>query len=131
MRLSDDPRAIHEATGETFANQLQAICTLLVGLLIGFSATWKVSLVVLACFPISVIAGALRSRRSMQGGSDSAKDEDKKGKKKRGGAKALPGAGSDSGPGGLIAAAFTHMRTISAFSMQVPPRALPRPYLSP
>ena len=120
VRLSDDPRYIHEATGESFANQLQALCTLIVGLSIGFSATWKVSLVVLACFPISVAAGALRSARNRQGGSDSAGDEDKKkGRKgKKSTKQTLPGKDGISGPQGIIAAAFTHMRTVSAFSMQ-------------
>ena len=121
VRLADDPRLVHEATGETFANQLQAVCTLVIGLLIGFSATWKVSLVVLACFPVSVIAGALRTQRNQNGGSDqtqTAEDEGKSKKKKALGAKAVMGSDVASGPSGVIAAAFTHMRTVSAFSMQ-------------
>ena len=122
-RLADDPRLVHEATGETFAAQLQATCTLFIGLFIGFSATWKVSLVVLACFPVSVVAGMLRSRRHMTGGSESAQNDGKvrKGKRGRGrapSAQTVPGKVSDGGPSGIIAAAFTHMRTISAFSMQ-------------
>ena len=68
----------------------------------------------MACFPISVAAGALRSARNRQGGSDSAGDEGKK--KGRKGKKAaesqkLPGKDGVSGPQGIIAAAFTHMRT--------------------
>ena len=83
-------------------------------------SSWKVSLVVLACFPISVFAGALRSKRHVQGGSDSSGSENKgkRGRKKRSQAVAqqLPGQ-DDGGPNGQIAAAFTQMRTISAFSM--------------
>lgn len=40
--------------GETFSNQLQAVFTLAIGLIIGFSASWKISLVVIATFPINV-----------------------------------------------------------------------------
>jgi ABC-type multidrug transport system fused ATPase/permease subunit len=40
--------------GETFANQLQALFTLAIGLIIGFTASWKISLVVIATFPINV-----------------------------------------------------------------------------
>jgi ABC-type multidrug transport system fused ATPase/permease subunit len=59
-RLADDTRTVHEATGETFSNQLQAVFTLLVGLIIGFTASWKITLVVIATFPINIAAGAAR-----------------------------------------------------------------------
>ena len=46
--------------GETFSNQLQAVFTLAIGLIIGFSASWKISLVVIATFPINV-RGSVRT----------------------------------------------------------------------
>lgn len=118
VRLADDPRLVHESTGETLANQLQAFVTLAVGLSISFSASWKITLVILACFPITVIAGAMRSQRTA-GDSGAPQDEEKgkKGRRKRQAMKAMPGSESGSGPNGLIAASFTNIRTVSALSM--------------
>ena len=45
-------RTVTKATGESTARQIQAVCTLLVGLVLGFYASWKVAFVVLATFPI-------------------------------------------------------------------------------
>lgn len=61
-RLADDSRIIHEATGETFSNQLQAMFTLTVGLIIGFTASWQISLVVLATFPLNIVASAIKMK---------------------------------------------------------------------
>jgi ATP-binding cassette subfamily B (MDR/TAP) protein 1 len=144
-RLADDTRLVHEATGETFSNQLQAVFTLAVGLIIGFTASWKITLVVMATFPINIAAGAMRmAERSGQHG-DSEKD-DKKSKtaaresaikvKKMKSMRSLKNLDGENeielapieaktvvkavkgGEGALISSAFTHMRTISAFSMQ-------------
>ena len=46
--------SFHVDVGETFSNQLQAVFTLAIGLIIGFTASWKISLVVIATFPINV-----------------------------------------------------------------------------
>ncbi len=61
-QLSDDSRIMHKATGEAIAKQLQAAFTFIVGLIIGFSATWKIALVTLATFPANIIAGAIQVR---------------------------------------------------------------------
>ena len=59
-RLADDSRLIHKASGESVAKQIQALFTLAVGVGLGFSASWKIALVVLATFPLNVIAGAIQ-----------------------------------------------------------------------
>jgi ATP-binding cassette subfamily B (MDR/TAP) protein 1 len=59
-RLSDDSRVVNKAFGESLARQLQAFFTLAVGLILGFRASWKVALVVIAAFPINIIAGAIQ-----------------------------------------------------------------------
>jgi ATP-binding cassette, subfamily B (MDR/TAP), member 1 len=61
-RLADDARLVHEASGETLSNQLQAIFTLMVGLIIGFTASWQITLVVIATFPLNIIASAIRMK---------------------------------------------------------------------
>ena len=65
---------------------------------IGFSASWKISLVTVATFPISIAAAALQ----MQTLAGQQYDTD-------------VGKG---GAGGIINSAFTNIRTVSAFSMQ-------------
>lgn len=53
-RLSNDARMIHKIFGEGFAKQIQALSTLFIALGIGFSASWEISLVVLATFPLTI-----------------------------------------------------------------------------
>jgi len=60
--LAEDTRLVHECTGETFANQLQALFTLLAGLLIGFTASWKITMVVLATFPLNIASAAIKMK---------------------------------------------------------------------
>ena len=59
-RLSDDSRTVNKAFGEALAKQLQAIFTLSIGLALGFSASWQISFVVLATFPINIAASAIQ-----------------------------------------------------------------------
>jgi ATP-binding cassette, subfamily B (MDR/TAP), member 1 len=59
-RLSNDSRLVHKAGGEALAKQLQAIFTLSVGCVIGFSASWRIAGVVIACFPANIIASAIQ-----------------------------------------------------------------------
>lgn len=136
-QLADDARTVHEATGETLSNQLQALFTLSVGLIIGFTASWKISLVVMATFPINIVAGAMRMAE--RSGQHLDEDDDKADEQslKKVQAKNIKNAkngesnqelealeavaaasASRGGAGGLISSAFIHMRTISAFSMQ-------------
>ena len=140
-QLADDARTVHKATGETFSNQLQACFTLLVGLIIGFTASWKITLVVLATFPINIAAGAMRmaerSGQHLETDDDKLlEDENKKLKAKslknknskaNGSATELVPLGIETpapanvvkgGEGGLISSAFINMRTVSAFSIQ-------------
>jgi len=51
---------MHKAFGEGLAKQLQAITTLSIGLLLGFLASWRIALVVLATFPINIIASSIQ-----------------------------------------------------------------------
>ena len=58
-RLSDDSRIVNKAFGESLARQLQALFTLVIAVIMGFRASWKISLVVIASFPITIIASAI------------------------------------------------------------------------
>jgi ABC-type multidrug transport system fused ATPase/permease subunit len=59
-RLSEDSRLVHKASGEALVKSLQAAFTLIVGVIIGFYASWKIALVVLATFPLNIIASAIQ-----------------------------------------------------------------------
>lgn len=59
-RLSDDSRTVNKATGETLARQIQAMFTLAIGLGLGLSASWRIALVVLSTFPLSIAASAVQ-----------------------------------------------------------------------
>lgn len=97
-RLADDSRTVHKATGEAIAKQLQAIFTLVIGLGIGFSASWKIALVVIATFPLNVIASAIQMQAVAGGQHDK--------------------TSLDDSHTAVIASAFTNMRTVSSLSMQ-------------
>ena len=53
-RLHADTRIVHEATGESFANQLQAVSAMAIGLLISCIASWKIALIVLGAISINM-----------------------------------------------------------------------------
>ena len=59
-RLSDDARMVNKAFGENLARQLQALSTLFVALALGFSACWQIAFVVLATFPLNIIASGIQ-----------------------------------------------------------------------
>lgn len=59
-RLANDSRTVNKAAGETMAKQIQAVFTLLIGLGIGLAASWKVGLVILATFPLSIASSAVQ-----------------------------------------------------------------------
>lgn len=67
-RLAGETRFVSKALGEGFARQLQAISTLLVALGLGFSSSWQIAFIVIACFPLTIAAGAVRMKamRGMQ-----------------------------------------------------------------
>eukprot|EP01033_Poteriospumella_lacustris_P017231 gene17232-12322_t len=147
--LSEDSRIINKAFGEAIAHQLQAFATLLVALGLGLSASWKIGLIVIACFPLTILSGMVRMRAfagqqydnefedTPQNSAQQAKANTKAQAKKTAAAastsaaagpsasgkndqkKAVAGQGVVSGSSSsVIATAFTHMRTVSAFSMQ-------------
>jgi ATP-binding cassette subfamily B (MDR/TAP) protein 1 len=58
--LAEDTRLLHKAFGEGLAKQIMAVSTLIVGLVIAFIASWKISLVVLATFPLNIIASGIQ-----------------------------------------------------------------------
>jgi ATP-binding cassette subfamily B (MDR/TAP) protein 1 len=139
-RLADDSTTINKAFGMGLAKQLQAAFTLLIGLALGFSAAWQIAFVVLACFPLSIASSAVQMQ-AMKGqqydteeddGAAPAPVEDKKKKTTPGAASGTESDAKDAkkagtmkksevpvtgGHGGMISTAFTHMRTVSAFSM--------------
>ena len=97
-RLAEDSRAVATATGETVPRQLQATFTLIIGIGLAMNASWKLALVVIATFPVSIAASAVQMMAFA--GQQYDKDDKKE------------------NPGSIISSAFTHMRTVTAFSMQ-------------
>lgn len=99
-RLSDDARTVAKATGQSAAQQIQAVACLAIGLALGFWGCWKVALVVLATIVPMVIAGAIKmaayaGQLRIGQAVDDANLEDS-----------------------LMSNAFTQMRTVTAFSVQ-------------
>jgi ABC-type multidrug transport system fused ATPase/permease subunit len=99
-RLANDSRLVNKCTGETLAKELQAIFTLAVGLALGFAASWKITLVVLATFPLMIASSAVRSAHMRGQVGDDQEGEEL------------------SNAGGVISTAFCNMRTVHAFSVQ-------------
>jgi ABC-type multidrug transport system fused ATPase/permease subunit len=134
-RLADDSRAVNKAFGEGLAKQLQAAFTLLLGLALGFSATWQVAFVVLACFPLSIVSSAIQMQ-AISGQQYDNETEDattngpnkavaktkaisdgKQSTDKKNGSVAATTSAMAGGSGSMLATAFTNMRTVSAFSL--------------
>lgn len=61
-RLADDARVVSEATGDVVASQIQAMFTMLVGMGIGFAASWKIAFVVIATFPLNILGGIMQAK---------------------------------------------------------------------
>lgn len=61
-QLAEDSLVMHKAFGEIIATQVQFICCLVIGVVFSFNACWKVTLVVLACFPLLIVSAIMRSR---------------------------------------------------------------------
>jgi len=97
-RLAEDSRIVNKATGEAVAKQIQAMFTFLIGLVIAFNASWKIALVVLATFPLNIIASAIQMQTVAGTQHDTTT--------------------VDESHAAVIASAFTHMRTVSSLSMQ-------------
>ena len=89
-RLSSDTRLIEQTFNMAAARQLQAFFTLALGLAIGLSASWQISLVVLASFPINIAASAIQMQ-IVAGATDAEEDEEGGGAGGAGGA----GGGAD------------------------------------
>jgi len=61
-QLAEDSMTIHRGFSEVVAKQLQSVFIIAIGLGFAFSASWKITLVVLACFPLIVVASIIRNR---------------------------------------------------------------------
>jgi ATP-binding cassette subfamily B (MDR/TAP) protein 1 len=119
-RLSDDSRIVNKAFGDNLARQLQAFFCLMVALVLGFTASWKVSLVVIAAFPLSIVASVVQmeAMAGQQYNNDEPAESDVKTATSDKQGKDTEKKKVSGGHGAIISTAFTHMRTVSAFSMQ-------------
>jgi ABC-type multidrug transport system fused ATPase/permease subunit len=59
-RLAEDSSIINKAFGGSIARELQAFFTLVIGLALGLSSSWKIALVVLATFPLNIFASVIQ-----------------------------------------------------------------------
>lgn len=110
-----------------------------IGFALAFSASWQIALTVLACFPLVIFASTIQmAKLSADHGDDDAPsasgNDNKAGGKKKSKASSAPpsqqqqqqdkskteegSALTGTGHGAVISSAFTHMRTVCAFSMQ-------------
>ncbi|KAJ7720288.1 P-loop containing nucleoside triphosphate hydrolase protein [Mycena maculata] len=71
--LSDNPQKILTLTGMTLGTIVQALATLVGGLILGWVFAWKIGLVALACTPILVVGGFVRFRVLVLRGQESLK----------------------------------------------------------
>lgn len=98
-QLAEDSRIIQKSSSEAIAKQFQAFFTLAIGIILGFKASWKIAFVVLATFPLNVIAGAIQMQ------AVAGQQYDTKGK-------------GNSSHASLISTAFTNIRTVNSLSLQ-------------
>ena len=71
-RLSSDPRLVDQAFSTATTRQTQAMFTLILGLVLGFRASWRMALVVVASFPINIIASAIQMQATVGTGASAA-----------------------------------------------------------
>ena len=58
-RFSQDAFYIKGAVGDAMAAMIQNLTTLIAGYVIALTASWKLALVITACVPIMLVAGAV------------------------------------------------------------------------
>jgi ATP-binding cassette, subfamily B (MDR/TAP), member 1 len=70
--LSKDTSTINGVGSESLAAQIEGVCTLIMSLALGFYFSWRLSLVCLACIPITMIGAALtiKFQKMLAEGSD-------------------------------------------------------------
>ncbi|CAB4306736.1 unnamed protein product [Prunus armeniaca] len=61
-RLSSDASTLKSLVGDALALLAQNIATILAGLIIGFTANWKLALIVLAVSPLLILQGTLQTK---------------------------------------------------------------------
>jgi ABC-type multidrug transport system fused ATPase/permease subunit len=99
-RLATDAAQVKGATGEALGSAVEGVGAITCAIVISFTASWRLALVLLAVFPL-LIAGAMFEFRSVAQVS-------------KGGAKALEDATA------LVSEAVTAVRTVSAYGLQPP-----------
>ena len=62
--IFSDLEKIAAGTGEKLAYTIQAIITIITGLVVGFIYLWQLALLIIGCAPILVIAGVFVERVS-------------------------------------------------------------------
>lgn len=60
-RLANEPRLVDMGFGNSVARQMQVLSTLLISLVIGFTASWQIVLVVIACLPLNICSAVVQS----------------------------------------------------------------------
>jgi ATP-binding cassette subfamily B (MDR/TAP) protein 1 len=60
-RMSEDSRLVNKAFGENLAFQMQALSTFLVAIVLGFVESWKITLVVIASLPVTILSYAVQT----------------------------------------------------------------------
>lgn len=130
-RLANDSRLVSKATGFSFAKLVQAFFTVALGMGLVFSASWQITLIIIACFPLIIGFSAVQ-QQALKGQQYDKVDENTEKKPKKDSKSTssfnlkeknnVPEEEATKAPApsasGQISTAFNHMRTVSAFSMQ-------------
>ena len=64
-RLAMDAALVRGTSGERLGTQMQTAFTLIAGLIIAFTATWRLTLVIIGVVPLVMITGALQMKATM------------------------------------------------------------------
>jgi ATP-binding cassette subfamily B (MDR/TAP) protein 1 len=60
--LSSDASTVKALVGDALALIAQNIATIIAGLIIGFTANWKLALIILAVSPLMIMQGVLQTK---------------------------------------------------------------------
>lgn len=59
-RLAEESNALGKAFGDTMDKQVQLVAVIVIGIALGFYASWRIAFVCLACFPLTIMASAVQ-----------------------------------------------------------------------
>nr|KAE8933036.1 ABC transporter B family member 11 [Phytophthora fragariae] len=111
-RLATDSAVLQAMTSETLNRGLVNLTTLTIAFAIAFYYSWRMTLILLAVFPVLALSSYIQAQR-MTGTTGNKKNND-----------------ADTAAGSLLSEAIGSIRTVASFSMEVPLNSLYVGYLN-